>query len=340
MMPAKSASVVGCVKRLLGFGDRERPDVSEALNLLRLAEERSRTLESLLHDSLMLLRITEERSRTDLYQSTQALFYANYQMDMLQNWYVESMLASSHLANNRAVVAARSIRLKTDHPLALTSNDHLAPDSTAEGIVRPTKFVRHCVDVLGSDIRCLDLGTGAAGLVLEYVMNGIVAIGVDGSDYCRKNKIGYWPLLPDNLRTCDITRPFLFEQANEETAHFNLITMWEVLEHIGEDDLPGLLQNVKLHLASTGYFVGSISLVEYADKEGAPYHVTLKPKDWWRERFEENGLVMLDEHPFNERLFCRGNGPRFQDFHNYSSTPGEGFHFVARLHPNDLRDCE
>lgn len=332
-MRARSAGVIRRVKRFLGIGDKTSIDVSEALNLLRLAEERSRTLERQLHDSLVLLRITEERSRTHQYQATQALFAANYQMDMLQNWYVESMLAISSLANNPAILAARAIRLETDHPIAITSNDHLAPDSTTEGIVRPTKFVSHCVDVLGSDIRCLDLGTGAAGLVFEYVMNGIAAIGVDGSDYCRKNKIGYWPLLPDNLRTCDITHPFLFKQANQETFLFNLITMWEVLEHIGEKDLPALLQNIKLHLAPTGYFVGSVSLVEYTDREGAPYHVTLKPKDWWNHRFAENGLVMLDEHPFNERLFCRGNGPRFQDFHNYFSSPNEGFHFVARLHP-------
>lgn len=324
-MRARFVSVIRRVRRLLGN------ETSEALNLLRLAEERSRTLEAMLRDSLVLLRITEERSRTNQYQATQALFSTSYQMEMLQNWYVESMTATSCLANNPAVLAARAIRLETDHPIAITSNDHLAPDSTTEGIVRPTKFVRHCLDVLGSDIKCLDLGTGAAGLVFEYVMNGITAVGVDGSDYCRKNKIGYWPLVPDNLRTCDITRPFLFKQASEEAVHFNLITMWEVLEHIGEKDLPALLQNIKVHLDSTGYFIGSISLLEYADREGSPYHVTLKPKDWWKAKFEESGLVMLDEHPFNERLFCRGNGPRFQDFHNYFSSPNEGFHFVARL---------
>jgi hypothetical protein len=175
------------------------------------------------------------------------------------------------------------------------------------------------------------LGAGAAGLVFEYVMNGLVAIGVEGADYCRKNKVGYWPLLPGNLHTCDITHPFHFKQIDGDTpVNFDVITMWEVLEHIAESDLASLLQNVEGHLESTGYFMGSISLVEYVDANGIPYHVSLKPKSWWREKFRENGLVMLDDHPFNDRLFCRGNGPRFQDFHNYFANPHEGFHFVAQ----------
>jgi hypothetical protein len=162
-------------------------------------------------------------------------------------------------------------------------------------------------------------------------MHGVVAIGVDGSDYCRLNKIGYWPLLPDNLHTCDITHPFRFRNdAGEYPVTFDLITMWEVLEHIGESDLALQLQNVLAHLKPDGYFIGSISLVEYSDASNIPYHVTLKPKSWWREKFRENGLVLLDSHPFNERLFCRGNGPSFQDFHNYFTNPGDGFHFVAQ----------
>jgi len=303
----------------------------DALALVRISEERSRTLERQLQDSMTLLRITEERSRSQQYQSMQTLYAADYQMDMLQKWYVESAPSIARLAGNQAVSVARSIRLETACPIALTSNDHLVPGSTTEGVVRPTQFVTDCVRVLGRDVRCLDLGTGAAGLVFEFVMNDIVAIGVDGSDYCRNNKVGYWPLLPDNLRTCDITHPFRFKPANDEdTLRFDLITTWEVLEHIAETDLGRLLQNVSVHLTPTGYFIGSVSLLEYVDANGHPYHVTIKSKSWWKDKFQENGLLMLDEHPFNERLFYRGNGPRFQDIHNYFSHPEEGFHFVAR----------
>ncbi|MEO6147406.1 MAG: methyltransferase domain-containing protein [Sulfuriferula sp.] len=348
MMPPESLNIMQRIKRLFGMDvSANRQDAGSAstsgghpttavsiidlLTSLRIVEERTRTLETQLNDSLTLLRITEERSRTLQYQASQALFAAHYQIDMLQKWYLESVPATSNLANKPCVVAARSIRLDTAHSIAFTSNDHIAPDSTVEGVVRPTRFVRHCIDILGQDIRCLDLGTGAAGLVFEYVMNGVVAIGVDGSDYCKRNKVGYWPILPDNLCTCDITQPFRFMHADDgSSVKFDVITMWEVLEHIGEKDLSLLLQNVEAHLESTGYCIGSISLVEYVHASGIPYHVTLKPKPWWKEKFLANGLVMLDDHPFNNHLFCRGNGPNFQDFHNYFINPEDGFHFVAQ----------
>jgi hypothetical protein len=177
----------------------------------------------------------------------------------------------------------------------------------------------------------LDLGTGAAGLVFEFAMNGVLAVGVDGSDFCRANRIGYWPLLPNNLFTCDITKPFSFvSRSTQAVTNFDVITMWEVLEHIAEQDLADLFVNVERHLDERGYFMGSISLLEYVDSTGSPYHVTLKPREWWKAKLQECGLVMLDTHPFNEKFFCRGNGPRFQDFHNYALNPNKGFFFVAQ----------
>jgi hypothetical protein len=305
--------------------------LNDSFILMRATEERSRTLEVQLNDSLFLMRIMEARSRTLEYQANQSLYTATYQVNLLQKWYVESMQSNSLVIDAPSVVEAPSIRLETSHPIALMSNDHLVPDSTSEGLARPTAFVTHCMDVLGKDIRCLDLGVGAAGLVFEYVANGLTAVGIDGSDYCRKNRIGYWPVLPNNLYTCDITHPFCFKWPDGGRVSFDLITMWEVLEHILESDLGMLLKNVKEHLGKDGYFIGSISLIEYSDQSGIPYHVTLKKKSWWNDKFQENGMSIVDDQPFNINLFCRGNGPRFQDFHNYSKDPDSGFHFVAKL---------
>lgn len=312
--------------------NEQRLEHRDMLTLLRTMEERSRALEACTKDILTLMRLTEERSRTLEYQATQLLAVSNFQNDILQKWYVESVGGVGSFFSKPAITAAGSICLETAHPIAFSSNDHIAPDSTSEGIVRPSLFVRHCIDLLGEDIRCLDLGVGAAGLVFEYVMNDVVAIGLEGSDYCYKHNIGYWPLLLNNLHTCDITHPFRLKYLeNNNPVHFHVITMWEVLEHIAEKDVLAVLQNVAAHLEpSSGYFVGSISLLEYVGATGTPYHVTLQPRTWWQQRFAESGLVMLAEHPFDPRLFCRGNGPRFQDIHNYFSNPDAGFHFVAR----------
>ncbi|KXU90932.1 hypothetical protein CI15_03235 [Paraburkholderia monticola] len=307
-------------------------------SLLRVVEERSRTMDSLLRvveersrtmDSL--LRVVEERSRTLEYETRQGVLASNYQIDFLLKLYVEAMSASRTFSDSVVFDAARLIELKTDFPIAYGSNDHLSPDSTMEGVSRPTLFVQNCIAALGKDMRALDLGTGAAGIVYEFAMNGVLAVGIDGSDFCRRNKIGYWPLLDNNLFTCDITREFDFvSRDTNAVSQFDLVTMWEVLEHIGEEGFPSLFANIRKHLRDDGFFIGSVSFVEYNDPAGNPYHVTLKPWEWWEEKFREFGLEVQAEHPFNEKWFPRGNGPRFQDFHNYERNPDEGRLFVAR----------
>ena len=304
---------------------------NQNLNLASITEVRSRTIEHVANQNLNLASITEERSRTIEHVANQNLFAAQYQIDLSQKIYIESMLGAMTFKNSPLFNARQIIFLKTDYALANASNDYINPESTVEGIVRPTFFARNCIELLGQEIKCLDLGTGSAGLVFEYAMNGVFAVGVDGSDFCNRYKIGYWPLLINNLFNCDITKPFSFISIqNNINFYFNIITMWEVLEHIEEDDLNGLFKNINEHLRSpNGYFIGSISLLEYVDKNGRPYHVTLKSKKWWADKFQENALIMIESHPFNEKFFCRGVGSRFQDAHNYLLYPEEGFHFVA-----------
>jgi 2-polyprenyl-3-methyl-5-hydroxy-6-metoxy-1,4-benzoquinol methylase len=292
--------------------------------LTSLAEERSKT-------NFNLTSLAEERSRTLEYVLNQNLFTEQHQLDQLHKFYVEWMTTVVDLNQKAAFNASSILELQTDYPVAIESYDHISPGSTTEGVSRPTLFVKNCISILGKDIKCLDLGTGAAGLIYEYAMSGVLAVGIDGSDFCRINEIGYWPLLPNNLFNCDITKPFSFLSRDTKTQiGFDVITMWEVLEHIAESDLPNLFSNINRHLVQHGYFIGSISFIEYMDSVGNKYHVTLKPRNWWKEKFFEGGLTMLDTHPFNEKFFCRGNGPRFQDIHNYELNPREGFLFVAQ----------
>lgn len=307
--------------------------------LTSVVEERSRTLESLLYvieeRSRMLenlLIVQDQRSQTLEYLINKGNYAAQYQIDQVHKIHIDILKTSTSYRQLTSYYNSTGVlELITEFPIATESNDHISPDSTIEGLFRPVPFVKDCIRILGQEIKCLDLGTGAAGTVFEFVMNKVIAVGIDGSDYCRANDIGYWPVLTNNLFTCDITKPFSFLFKNTgDAVHFDVITIWEVLEHIHERDLSELLTNVSKLLSEQGYFIGSISLVEYVDRDGIPYHVTLKPKQWWKQKFLENKLIMLEEHPFNERIFCRGNGPRYQDFHNYEINPNEGFWFVAQ----------
>ena len=318
--------------------------VSALEELLKVTEERSRSIEHRVNEEFVaiqapiaaleeLLRVTEERSRSIEYQVNECLTSIQYQIDLvLKNKIDDYSFAGSGapLKKNDNSIAGY-VCIKTEHPLAIQSNDHINPQSTMEGLVRPTKFVMHCIDNLGNGIKVLDVGVGAAGLVFEFLANGIFALGIDGSDYCKKQKIGYWPLIGERLFNSDITKPFGFYYSiSNETLLFDLISSWECLEHIAEEDLPAVFKNVINNLTDEGYFIGSISMLPYMDDNGQPYHLTLKAKDWWKRIFLANGLEMCDQHQFNERFFCRGNGPSFQDKHNYFQSPSDGFHFVAK----------
>ncbi len=337
----KFKKIVNDIKTISRIAHTTHAKIQQVEMLVKVTEERSRTLESIatathketekLEKLDSLIKIVEKRTQTLEYLLNHSQYILNHQIDQQHKFYVELSPYGKDSFKNAFFDFTKEIELKTDFPIALNSHDHLMPDSTAEGLSRPTLFVRHCIDILGVDIKTLDIGTGAAGLVYEWAVNGILAAGIDGSDFCRKNKIGYWPLLPNNLLTCDITKPFKFtDKASALPISFDIITSWEVLEHIAESDLSTLFENVKNHLNNNGYFIGSVSLISYMDTLGNPYHVTLKPRAWWKEMFKNNGLEILDEHPFNETIFCRGNGPRFQDFHNYKLNPEDGFLFVAK----------
>lgn len=302
---------------------------SQPHQILPVLDERSQSAQAFLSDGLALTRISELRSRTLEHQGRLSLFGIEHLADLVQKWYIETAPGNPAYVANTTIAGCAAVDLLTERPIALDSNDHLTPDSTAEGIGRPTHYVRHCIDVLGQDISVLDIGTGAAGVVYEFLMNSVQAFGIDGSDYCRRNRVGYWPLLPHSLKTADITHPFRFENGGKQLK-FRLISAWEVLEHIPEEGLGALFSNISAQLTDDGYFIGSVSLLEYNDPTGRPYHVTLKPREWWVEAFASGGLEWLDTHPFNARLFPRGNGPRFQDVHNYFANPETGFHFVAR----------
>ncbi|NOH84528.1 class I SAM-dependent methyltransferase [Vibrio sp. 03-59-1] len=119
---------------------------------------------------------------------------------------------------------------------------------------------------------------------------------------------------------------------NEEETEilFDVISMWEVFEHIQENDCSLILSNIKKNFSDKGIFVGSISTLEYVNSEtGVPYHVTIKDEEWWRELFYDNGLEFV-ESEFDFHEYCRGVGSRFQDPHSYRKYPSAGFHFVAK----------
>ncbi|MGH1590039.1 class I SAM-dependent methyltransferase [Methylobacterium phyllosphaerae] len=224
-----------------------------------------------------------------------------------------------------------SIVLTTEHPIAYESNDHTAPRGTKDDNTRNQRFCRSVENYFSRKVSALDLGCAGGGLVLDFLVRGNVAFGLEGSDYSLRAQRAEWPVIPDYLRTCDITKPFaLTDRSSGTQAKFDVITMWEVLEHIEEARLPQLLANVKSHLADDGLFVGSAATYDDV-ADGVSYHPTVKPETWWRDYVRDHGLEFVPTTMFAFKDFCRGSGNQntFYDA-DFSKNPELGFHFVMK----------
>jgi len=166
----------------------------------------------------------------------------------------------SHPANMKQPV----VRVETNYPVAYASPDHLMPWGTANDNSTNKKFVLHMAKLLGGHHQSnapafLDLGCSGGQLVKDFITLNWTAVGLEGSDYSLKQGRANWPSLAGrNLFTCDITKPFQI-LLDGQPARFDLITAWEVLEHIQPNDLDTLFSNICLCLKPGGYFVASTS---------------------------------------------------------------------------------
>ena len=185
------------------------------------------------------------------------------------------------------------VHLVTDHPVAIYSNDHLHPWGTAHDNTRAPFFIRKCEELLGKNegLAFMDIGCSGGGIVLDALLRGHFAVGLEGSDYSLKRQRAEWRALRNNLFTCDVVYPFEVRNAREELVQFDIISAWEVLEHIPESGVDQMVKNVLKHLKPGGFFIGTASQAEDAEPvSGAVLHITIRPQEWWEARFMRHGF--------------------------------------------------
>lgn len=201
-----------------------------------------------------------------------------------------------------------AITVRTQHPVALDSLDHIHPCGTArDNSVNPA-FNRKLYELIpAKDVRLLDIGCAGGGLVKSILDDGGFAVGLEGSDYSWKAGRAEWATIPGNLVTADARHPFSIRNGSScWPTMFNVVTAWEFFEHIEEGWLWATCFNIKGNLddshcsqcghrlSSTTFFIGSINPGPHEI-----YHVTQQPKEWWLEKFQEYGFEHapdIEEH--------------------------------------------
>lgn len=173
------------------------------------------------------------------------------------------------------------IILETNKPVAYDSPDHLRPHGTAANNSTSLLYNKKLFAYLPApSIALLDVGCAGGGFVKSVQDAGGFAVGLEGSDYSQRNKRAEWATIPDSLFTADVTEPFQFyreESDSRAPLKFNVITAWEVFEHIAEDKLAAMFVNFEKHLAPGGIVMASIA--DWDDPE--ELHQTVHSRDWW-----------------------------------------------------------
>jgi 2-polyprenyl-3-methyl-5-hydroxy-6-metoxy-1,4-benzoquinol methylase len=187
----------------------------------------------------------------------------------------------------------------TSHPVACDSEDHLHPHGTRNDNHGDPVFVQEVEQFFGRKFGLMDLGCAGGQWVVDALSSGHRAVGVEGSDYNVRNGQFNWPVYHQkNLFTANVGKPFVVLEDGKLTT-FDLITAWEVLEHIERDDLDQLMRNIENHLAPGGVFVGTVNYTDFVS-EGHHYHRTVMKEKAWRKVFEKRFEVR--KYPFRNYL--------------------------------------
>lgn len=203
------------------------------------------------------------------------------------------------------------LTLRTDKPVAIDSPDHLYPFGTAQDNSTDLVFNEDLFRLIPApDVRLLDIGCSGGGFVKSVLDAGGLAVGVEGSDYSKVRQRAEWATIPGSLFTADATHPFQID-CDGEPLTFNVITSWEVLEHIAEPDLDAFFDNIKRHLDPQGMVIVSVCPLPCLhngerDGDGVALHLTVQPEDWWRQRLAQAGFVVRDSLYARFRSFVRG----------------------------------
>lgn len=202
-----------------------------------------------------------------------------------------------------------NLSVYTEHPVAIDSPDYLTPWGTARDNSFNLRFnfkLLRLFQGLNRFPKVLDLGCSGGGFVKTCLDQGCLAIGIEGSDHSQLHARAEWPTLGNKfLFTADITKDFQVKLKNVPLL-FDIITLWEVMEHLPTDRLASVCKNISSHLEEHGLVIMSIASTEEIIR-GTKLHLTVKEKHEWLDIFKKNKLYPLSGYEkFFNTQYVRG----------------------------------
>jgi 2-polyprenyl-3-methyl-5-hydroxy-6-metoxy-1,4-benzoquinol methylase len=161
------------------------------------------------------------------------------------------------------------MKVLSKYPVALDSPDHLYPWGTARDNTTDHGFINEVETYFGNiPLKVLDIGCSGGQLVVDFNARGHQAIGIEGSDFSVKTQRANWPAYHNvYLFTCDATKEYsIVDHEGAPNVLFDLITAWEVVEHIRYEDLDAFFGNICKHMHKESIFCASIAPI--ADVQG------------------------------------------------------------------------
>lgn len=213
---------------------------------------------------------------------------------------------------------SESVICLTTTRVALNSPDHLYPvgaknDNSTNGnyIMEVEKYFKNKHKI--KRINYLDLGCAGGQLVTDFYVRGHFAVGLEGSDIGVRDKLFNWPKFGGSLlHTADITKEFRIHRSGKR-VFFDMISMWEVMEHIKREEISKVLDNVLENLAPGGLFIASINTTEDTreDENGNIIHLhqSVYPEEVWRNEILKNYKVV--DYPFHSKVRNHPSGSFF-----------------------------
>ncbi len=195
------------------------------------------------------------------------------------------------------------MKLVTDYPVAHDSPDHIFPWGTKRDNTTDHGFINEIEHYFsGRKIKTLDVGCSGGQLTIDFHNRGHLAVGIEGSDYSVRNHRANWPTFHNHLLfTCDATKPYQILGDDNSQITFDLVTSWEVIEHIKEQDLPSFFTNIKNHMHEKSIFCASISPLPDII-EGHVLHQSVFSKQHWYQSILPQFFSTVSELPFHNKV--------------------------------------